>query len=210
MIREFALLRVENLEFVYSDKPIFRAWSHNFPAGLTWIQGANGTGKSTLLRLLAGSLTPRAGSIIASHIDAGKEPILYRREVSWHSADAISFDHLTPYEYLGFFSGLYPKFSHKMANALVYSLGLSPFLSTCIKALSTGNQKKVNLAAVLAARTSIILLDEPLANLDETAATVMRTCLEEASRQRKRVWLIASHEPFGYEAEALSFRLNLP
>ena len=203
------VLAVDGLAFAYPDLPLFRDWSHVFRPGLTWVRGDNGCGKSTLLRLLGGALEPRSGHVRYGDFDAQAQPLDYRRHVYWCGPDGPAFNHLKPYEFFGFVAGLYPTFDTALPAALVEALGLEPFLERRIDQLSTGSRKKVGVIAAIAAGTPVVLLDEPLAALDRASGRVLKSHLAQASRQRERLWIVASHEPLGDDA-ALARRLELP
>ena len=121
--------------------------------GLT---GPNGSGKSTLLQVLAGILSPLTGRLAlrtadARTLDAARQPLDWKREVFWCGPGALAFDHLCPAEYFTFLSGLYPRWDAAALNVHLQALALAPCLETRLAALSTGTQRKVWLAAALAA-----------------------------------------------------------
>ncbi len=127
----------------------------------------------------------------------------------WCGPGGTAFDHLEPSEFFGFVAGLYPRFEAGMTTMLVDALGLSPFMGRRIRELSTGSRKKVAVIAAMAAGSDVALLDEPLAALDSASSTVLESHLLEAARQRRRVWVVASHEPLG-DAAGEGRSLGLP
>jgi len=203
-----AALQVRNLSFSYPGRHVFTAWQGDFAAGLTWVRGSNGSGKSTLLRLLAGALPPLAGTLCAAGIDAAAQPLDYRREVFWCGPGAIAFDHLQPGEYFAFLRSLYPLLDAASIDAHVQGFGLAPFLRKRLCELSTGTQRKVWLAAALAAGTRVVLLDEPLNALDAASTAYLLAQLLAAARSPRQACVIASHEPPG-EAAGLATLLDL-
>lgn len=202
-------LTVSDLTFGYPGLPLFDGWSHAFAPGLTWVRGENGCGKSTLLRILGGALDARGGVIRCGAVDARERPLDYRREVCWCGPDTIAFDHLKPNEYFGFMAGLYPRFAADAAEHGVRTLALEPFLERRISALSTGTRRKVAVIAAIATNTSVVILDEPLAGLDQASLTVMRNAFATAAERRDRIWIVASHEPIGDAAQTGS-TIDLP
>ncbi len=188
-----AALVAQGLCFSYGPRPVFTMWSGRFEPGLTWLQGANGSGKSTLLKLLAGALEPFAGQRLAAGVDAMADPIGYRRQVAWCGPGAPAFDHLRAPEYFGFMATLYPRFADAPLADAVDGLGLRPFLRMRIAQLSSGNQRKVAIAAALAVGTPVVLLDEPFNALDAASAAWLHAALAHAARQAGRVCVVASH-----------------
>ncbi len=204
-------LQVRDLSFAYPQRPVLDGFSADFHAGVTWVRGSNGSGKSTLLKLLAGALPPLLGQIAVDGIDALDRPLDYRRQVFWCGPGAIAFDHLRPPEYAAFLRSLYPHFDAAAFAAQAAALGLQPFLVTRLAALSTGTQRKVWLAAALAAGTPVVLLDEPLNALDAASLRHLLQRLAEAARERRQAWVVASHEAFGdAAAQAVLIELDRP
>jgi len=196
------VLSADQLSFWYPGRPLFAHWSHDFPAGLTWVRGANGSGKSTLLRLLGGALAPITGSLQVDGLRADRDAVAYRRAVFWCGPDPVAFDHLSPPEYFGFLASLYPSLDSAALPDWVQALGLAPFLQRRIDQLSTGTQRKVALTAALCANTRVVLLDEPLAALDARSVAVVRARLAAAAADRRSAWIVTSHEPLGEAADS--------
>jgi ABC-2 type transport system ATP-binding protein len=192
-----AVLQVQDLAFSYPGRHVFAAWQANFGPGITWVQGGNGTGKSTLLKLLAGALPPLLGSLRANQVDAHSQPIHYRRQVFWCGPGPIAFDHLCAPEYFAFLRSLYPTFDSAQAHAQVNALGLAPFMGGRLRELSTGTQRKVWLAAAFAVGTPVVLLDEPLNALDAASLRHVLVQFERCAADAQRAWVIASHESLG-------------
>jgi ABC-type multidrug transport system ATPase subunit len=206
-----AVLRVQAMSFSYPGRHVFTGWSAEFHAGLTWVRGSNGTGKSTLLKLLAGALPALAGHIAVSGIDQAASPLDYRREVFWCGPGAIAFDHLRPLEYFAFLLGLYPRFDSLLAQTVAAELGLAPFMGKRLRELSTGTQRKVWLAAAFAAGTAAVLLDEPLTALDMRSVQNVRARLQGCSQDAATAWIVVSHEGLGAaEIDATVLALDEP
>lgn len=208
-----AILTATALDFWFPDRPVFSAWSHTFRAGLTWVRGDNGCGKSTLLRLLGGALSPQGGQLVlngpSGRVDIAMQPLNYRRHVFWCGPDTLAFEHLTPPEYFGFIAGLYPTLDEAELAEHVAALGLLPHLEKRLDQLSTGTQRKVALAAALAANTRVVLLDEPLAALDRASVRHVCEVLADAAEGAQQAWVVTSHEDLGEAAEAAVAVLNL-
>lgn len=185
--------QVQGLHFGHPGRWLFTGLDLELAPGLIWLQGPNGSGKSTLLRLLGGVLQPSAGRLSLAGVDAAMDPLGYRRELFWCGPDGIALDHLRADEYLGLLAGLFPRWQGERLPALLDALALTPQLAQRVGALSTGTQRKLQLAAAAVAGTAGVLLDEPLNALDQAARPCVLALLDEA-RQGPRIWLVASHE----------------
>jgi ABC-2 type transport system ATP-binding protein len=192
----------EGLHFGHPGRWLFTGLQLDLKPGLTWLQGANGTGKSSLLRLLGGVLTPAAGRLRLNGVDAAQDPIGYRRSLFWCGPDGIALDHLTSREYLALLASLFPSWQGEKLPALLDALSLQPVLDQRIQALSTGTQRKLQLAAAFVAGTAGVLLDEPFNALDVASKPCVQALLAEALTG-SRVWLVASHEPLPEGATVL-------
>ncbi len=207
-------LKAQDLSFSYGARHVFTMWSAELHGGVTWLQGPNGSGKSTLLKLLAGALDPFTGRRVAAGIDADfdiqADPLGYRRQVFWCGPGAPAFDHLRALEFWAFMAGLYPGWSDTALAGAVQGLRLEPFLAPRIAQLSSGNQRKVWLAAALAVGTPVVLLDEPFNALDAASLAWLQGRLRQHAEAATQAWLVASHEepvPGGPQAV---LRLTLP
>ena len=194
--------KVRALSFAYQTRRIVDLWNHDFAPGLGWLRGPNGVGKSTRLKLLAGALAPQYGTAVVNGIDLLKQPLAYRREVAWVSAEPPPFEHLSPAELFGFLSGLYPRADAQVWGRHIEGFGLGAFVNQPLRQLSTGTQHKAALAAALALQTTVLLLDEPLNALDEKSLGYWRDCMAAAAQSAERLMLIVSHEALGVEPTA--------
>lgn len=132
------------------------------------ILGRTLAGKTTLLRAIAGLLTVDHGSIMLDGQDFGKVPV-WNRNIAMVYQQFINYPHLSVFENVAF-----PLRQRKMDAHIVdqrvmsalESVGIAGFESRKIRTLSGGQQQRVALARSLAKEANILLLDEPLVNLD--------------------------------------------
>ena len=95
-----AILQAHGLTFAFPQQQVFNDFSAAIPAGITYVVGDESTGKSTLLRLFAGDLTPQAGSIavcgISPTINQADNLASYKKHVFWVDPRTSAHDqHLT-------------------------------------------------------------------------------------------------------------------
>eukprot|EP00161_Ancyromonas_sigmoides_P004064 TRINITY_DN13_c0_g1_i2.p1 TRINITY_DN13_c0_g1~~TRINITY_DN13_c0_g1_i2.p1 ORF type:complete len:638 (+),score=378.03 TRINITY_DN13_c0_g1_i2:46-1959(+) len=156
--QEKTLISIKNTTFGYSpDKILFK----DLDCGISMsdriaVVGANGTGKSTLLKLLSGDLTPLEGDI---EIDRKARIGFY----SQHTSEGLDLD-MTPVEYL---ISKYPEVKYQEARNILGRFGLPGELATRkIESLSGGERCRVAIVELALARNDILLLDEPTNHLD--------------------------------------------
>ena len=144
--------------------------------------GPNGAGKTTTLRMVAGLLTPDAGSIAISGIDALADPVAAKQIMAWISDEPMIYDKLSPLEYLQFVAGLWrvdAASAEARSRELLDWLGLAPHAHERCEGFSKGMRQKVALAGALVHEPSVIILDEPLTGLDAGSARQVKSVLRE-------------------------------
>ena len=136
--------------------------SPSAPARFYALLGPNGAGKTTTLRMIAGLLRPDAGAIRIAGIDALADPVAAKRLTAWISDEPMTYDKLTPEEYLEFVAGLWgvePKLAEARARELLDWLGLAPHARERCETFSKGMRQKVALAGALVHDPLLIILD---------------------------------------------------
>ncbi|KIZ42991.1 MULTISPECIES: ABC transporter ATP-binding protein [Rhodopseudomonas] len=147
--------------------------------------GPNGAGKTTTLRMVAGLLTPDAGSIALMGINALADPVAAKQITAWVSDEPMIYDKLTPLEYLEFVAGLWgcdAAATERAARELLAQLGLAEHAHQRCEGFSKGMRQKVALAGALVHDPKLIILDEPLTGLDAVSARHVKALLQERVR----------------------------
>ncbi|WP_411574416.1 ABC transporter permease [Streptomyces fradiae] len=169
------------------------------PAGTTVaVVGPNGAGKSTLLRALLG-LTPRAA---ATELRLGGPELSelppHRRGIAWVPQDGALFPHLTALANTAYglrARGVPRAAARAEAHRRLERLGVGALAHRRPGQLSGGQAQRVALARALAARPRLLLLDEPLAALDQTTRARVRHALRQHLATFPGVCLIVTHDP---------------
>ena len=189
------MLTIENLSFYY-PKPkveLFDKLSTTISPGVTLVQGDDGRGKSTLLRLMAGALAADAGQLQLNGISLKEQPEAYRQQLFWMEPRSTDFDQLTPLQYFETVRGRCPGFEADLIDPLVEGLGLEPHMGKQLFMLSTGSKRKVWLAAAFASGAALLLLDEPFAALDAPSIAFVKEQLQDISSHPSRAAVIADY-----------------
>lgn len=189
------MLIIKNLSFRYPNPTVelFDHLSATIPPGVTLVQGGDGRGKSTLLRLMAGALAADAGQLQLNGVSLKEQPEAYRRLLFWMEPRSTDFDQLTPPQFFASLGDRYPGFDEMVLAPLVEGLGLESHLHKQLFMLSTGSKRKVWLAAAFASGAALLLLDEPFAALDAPSIAFVKEQLQAMSTQAGRAAVVADY-----------------
>ena len=169
--------------------------------------GPNGSGKTTMIRILSTILKPTSGTATVNGIDVVKHPDAVRRSIGLAGQYATVDENLTGFENLrmiGLLNHMDKSLVVKRAHALLEQFGLSDAANRTTKTYSGGMRRRLDLGAALVANPPLLFLDEPTTGLDpqsrqdlwaiieglvEDGVTVLLTTqyLEEADRLAKQL-----------------------
>lgn len=170
------------------------------PGELMTVTGANGTGKSTLLRLLAGLGAPHDGTIAWNGRKISDEPEQHRARVAYlGAADALA-PTLTLAENLRFAAALRSG-QNELVDAAIDALALRDIADRPARQLSQGQRRRAALARLLVAEAVLWLLDEPTIALDDSATGLLGQVIAR-HQQRGGVAVIATHAGLPIDATA--------
>jgi ABC-2 type transport system ATP-binding protein len=140
------------------------------PAGQVFgLLGPNGSGKTTMVRILSTILSPTSGSATVAGFDIVKQPNQVRRHIGLAGQNSTVDENLTGFENIrmvGLLNHLNKDFVEAKANQLLDDFNLSDAAHRTIKTYSCGMRRRLDLAAALVASPPILFLDEPTTGLD--------------------------------------------
>lgn len=167
-------------------------------SGVTAIFGPSGSGKSTLLDCIAGLRDPDPGSLVrygeTTWLGNGRSLPPWRRPVAYVFQDARLFPHLDVAGNLDFARQRARGEPLAPRDALLQWLGLQPLLARKPDTLSAGQRQRVAIGRALLNNPRLLLLDEPLANLDHRASGECMALLQMLSRRLRLPMLYVSHD----------------
>ncbi len=178
---------IQALGFSYGSHRLFDKLTANIPPGVTLIQGGDGRGKTTLMRLLAGDLTPDSG-----HIDLGSDA---STQLFWLDPRTEAFDQVVASDFFSQRRAFYPHFDDAMLAKLVTGLDLESHVHKKLFMLSTGSKRKVLMAAALASGAPVTLLDMPFAAIDKPSKDFLLTHFRLVAESSDRALVVADYEP---------------
>ena len=147
------------------------------------VLGANGGGKSTLIRLVSTLLTIDSGRVEVFGHDIERDEMAVKRVINRVSVDAAFFKKLSPYENLIYAARLYgldARVARRDSVAILARLGIAESrLGRPLEQMSRGMQQKVAIARALLTSPTLLLLDEPTTGLDPRSKLEVQTFIEE-------------------------------
>jgi ABC-type multidrug transport system ATPase subunit len=188
------VLQARGLHFGYGQGALFSNWSCQISPGLTVVRGGESTGKSTLVRLLAGAIPAEAGELELGGVNLAREPQRYRQNLAWNDPKDTAFDKLIAAEFFERTRQQHSDFNASGLDELAAGLCLQEQLHKPIYMLSTGTRRKVLLTASLASGAKLVLLDDPFAALDMASILFLKKCLSAWAQQPSKACVIAVHE----------------
>jgi heme exporter protein A len=199
-------LEVMDLACVRGGRPVFRDLRFRLSRGTALaVEGANGSGKSSLLRLLAGLLEPAGGTICFFSADGQIDDREERSKfVGWVGHLDAAKPQLTPKESLAFFAQLYGAASDAVLP-LLELVGLSRIGGLPCQYLSAGQKRRLALARLKLCGRPLWLLDEPTASLDTQGKSLLLDLVRD-HLSAGGLAVVATHDPLDLDAERLHLK----
>lgn len=156
------LLECKHLCKKFDDKQILNDINITIPRGkIIGLLGKNGTGKTTLIKLINDLLTPTSGEVL---INGGKPGIASKKIISYLPERTYLDKEMTIAEVFKYFEEFYDNFDIQRAEKLLKDLNLN--IDTHISKMSKGMQEKLQLILVMSRDAELYILDEPLGGVD--------------------------------------------
>jgi ABC-2 type transport system ATP-binding protein len=203
------------------------------PGEVLGFLGPNGAGKTTTMRMIAGFITPTAGSASICGHDIVSAPLAAKAALGYLPEGAPTYGEMTVGRFLDFIADLRTLAGEHRKQRLDYVIGrlqLEPVLQQTIETLSKGFKRRVGLAQAIVHDPKVLILDEPTDGLDPLQKHEVRTLITEIAREKTiiisthileevdavctramiiaRGRLVADDTPAGLRARAPSGRLD--
>lgn len=192
-------IRFKDLSFNFDQQPILKNITAEFTAGkIHLLTGISGSGKSTILKLIAGLLPKYGGEIVAGAVEVPtnaqigmvfQDPLMqFALDTPRHELEFTLENCQVPTD----------KIPERVKEALRFSK-VDDLANRLITTLSGGQQQRVALAAATAMQPNVLLLDEPFANIDEENRQLILKQLVRLNTDHHTTIIITDHDLHGYE-----------
>jgi len=172
-------LSVDKVHVWRGDRHVLQGVSTQVrPGELLHVSGPNGTGKTTLLRVISGLLRPEQGSVTWRGQSIASHRTDYQGALAYAAHEPALKGDLTALENLRFSVGLKRRSGAVELRGALERTGVSACADLPARVLSAGQRRRVSLARVVAMQASVWLLDEPYANLDASGAELVSGLLQ--------------------------------
>jgi ABC-2 type transport system ATP-binding protein len=157
------------------------------PGEVLGFLGANGAGKSTTMRMIAGFISPSAGQATVCGHDIERSPVEAKSCMGYLPEGAPSYGEMTVAEFLDFVAdirGLRGAGRRQRRDVVIDRLALEPVIDQVIETLSKGFRRRVGLAQALIHDPQVLILDEPTDGLDPNQKHEVRRLINELSKDK--------------------------
>ena len=189
------MLQASNLSCIRSDRELFSGVGFELaPGGLLRLLGANGAGKTSLLRLLCGLLRPDTGSVQWNGVDTDADPDAFHAAMLYLGHQNALQDALTVQENLAFYAALAGDSGQALRTLPALTrMGVRACQHKLVRHLSQGQKRRAALSRLLLTRAPLWILDEPFVALDHAAILTLAEVISEHLQQGGMV-IMTSHQ----------------
>ena len=189
------MIEAEGLTRYYGDFPAVRDASFTIDEReIVGFLGLNGAGKSTMLRILGGLLTPSAGRVRIGGLDASEAPDAMRKRIGFLPEDPPLYRDMRVGEFLLWVGQVKGRSRQEVSAALpevMQTCQIDHVVEKVIGELSHGYRKRVGIAQAIIHRPDVVILDEPISGLDPQQIVEMRDVVR--SLKERATVLLSSH-----------------
>jgi heme exporter protein A len=203
-----------NLSCVRDERTLFSGLCFTIePGEMVQIEGRNGAGKTSLLRILAGLSSPEAGEVRWQGVNTRRQRDVYHQQLLYLGHQPGVKSVLTAYENLAFYQSVSGQSVNGTARAdVIYqaleNVGLLGYEDVTVAQMSAGQQRRVALARLWLSDAPLWILDEPLTAIDKQGVATLIELFEQHVQQGGMVLLTTHQDLQGVNRDVRKIRLT--
>ena len=186
------MLIVKDFIKKYNEQLVLDISELTLGAGIYWVKGPNGSGKTSFFRSISG-IIPCKGSVVINETYLHKSPTEYRRLINYAEAEPVLPAFLTGFELVAFYADSKGG-EIKEVEGLIEYFGIAGFIQNQIGTYSSGMLKKLSVLLAFIGRPQVILLDEPLITIEDTFLPKIYSLISQYRADKGITFLISSHQ----------------
>lgn len=188
-----AVIALHNVKKSYQDFHVLDIARLELPAGIYWLQGENGAGKTTCMKVMSGLIPFKGEIVLQGNVSSRRQPVAFRRLINYAEAEPLYPSFLTGHDLLELYLGTKGG-NREQVKALGERLGVGVYMHNAVSTYSSGMLKKLSLLLAFTGNPLLILLDEPLITIDSQALAVLYDLIRDY-HARGVSFCITSHQP---------------
>lgn len=189
------LVKFQAVSFSYPGHDVFKDFSATIPAGMVMLLGDESTGKTTLVKLIAGQLSAASGVIHYPSLSQTGHPGLMRHQYFMVGEDAQEWETQTPLAFFEHCQNRYGTLDASVLEKLVDAFGMREHVAKNLYMLSRGSKRKVWLVAAFAVGAPITLMDDPFIALDHQSVCLLKDLVNETAEWQDKALIVTQHVP---------------
>jgi len=198
-----------NLSCVRDERPLFSDLSFTIePGDMVQIEGQNGAGKTSLLRILAGLSSPDSGEVRWKGENTCRQRDLFHQDLLFLGHQPGIKSVLTAYENLAFYQSVDGKVDSEALYQALENVGLLGYEDVTVAQMSAGQQRRVALARLWLTRAPLWILDEPLTAIDKQGVATLIELFEMHAGRGGMVVLTTHQDLQGVNRDVRKLRLT--
>ncbi|MDH2895798.1 cytochrome c biogenesis heme-transporting ATPase CcmA [Rahnella sp. PAMC25617] len=198
-----------NLSCVRDERTLFSGLSFTIePGEMVQIEGRNGAGKTSLLRILAGLSSPEAGEVRWQGVNTRRQRDVFHQQLLYLGHQPGVKSVLTAYENLAFYQSVNGTASADAIYQALENVGLLGYEDVTVAQMSAGQQRRVALARLWLSDAPLWILDEPLTAIDKQGVSTLIELFEQHAQRGGMVLLTTHQDLQGVNRDVRKIRLT--